>query len=62
MPKAKDVRDDFKPEVVEIRHPNGKTEKVAPAAADLLCRKAGCVDVKKEEALKKAAEKAAEEK
>lgn len=49
---------------VEIRHPDGNTEKVAPAAADLLCRKAGCVDVAKEAAEiaeKEAAEKAAKE-
>jgi hypothetical protein len=46
---------------VEIRHPNGDTEKVRPAAADILCRKAGCVDVAKEKAAKEAAEKAAAE-
>jgi len=31
---------------VEIKHPDGETERVAPAAADILCRKAGCVVVK----------------
>lgn len=44
--------------LVEIRHPDGKTEKVAPAAADILIRKAGCVDVAKEKAEKAAQEEA----
>lgn len=42
--------------LVEVRGKDGKTQKVAPAAADIMCRKGGFVDVAKEEAAKKAAE------
>ncbi|HUX58626.1 MAG TPA: hypothetical protein VMV77_16770 [Bacteroidales bacterium] len=66
MPKEnKEFDKDFKVVLVEIRYPDGKIDKVAPAAADLLCRKAGCVDVAKEAAeiaAKEAAEKEAAEK
>lgn len=63
----KDFNPNFKQVLVEIRHPGekGKVEKVSPAAADILCRKGGCVDVAKEAAELKAkeeAEKAAKEK
>ena len=61
MPK-KEVVEDFKEVLVEIRHPNGDKEKLAPAAADIMCRKGGCVDVAKEAAEKAAAEKEEEKK
>ena len=47
---------DFKEVLVKIRYPDDKEEDVSVHCADLLCRKAGCVDVVKE-----AAEKAAKE-
>ena len=61
MPKkTEEVVESVVDNSVEIRYPNGDLEKVAPAAADILCRKAGCVDVAKEAAelaAKEAAEK-----
>jgi hypothetical protein len=60
MPKAKEKVEPVEDVSVEIRYPDGKTDKVAPAAADLLCRKADCVDVAKEKA--EIAAKEAEEK
>lgn len=63
--KNKDFDKDFKEVFVKIRYPDGKEEDVSPHCADLLCRKADCVDVAKEAAdlkAKEAAEKAEKEK
>jgi len=63
MPPVKENKEydkDFKEVLVKVRNPEGKIEELAPAAADILCRKAGYVDVAKEAAAKKAAEEAAE--
>lgn len=60
MPKKEEV-EPFEEVLVEVRGPDGKTKKVAPAAADILCRKGGFVDVAKEKAEKEVAEKAAAE-
>lgn len=66
MPKKTETFDPVEPvepvadNSVEIRRPGGKIEKVAPAAADILCRKGGCVNVAKEKA-ELAAKEAAEE-
>ena len=62
MPPKKEDIEKVVDDSVEIRKPDGKTVKVAPAAADILCRKAGCVDVAKEAAEKAAAEKEEEKK
>lgn len=58
----KDFDKDFKEVLVEVRGKDGKTQKVAPAAADIMCRKGGFVDVVKETAELKAKEEAETEK
>ena len=62
MPKKTEEVEPVKDVSVEIRHANGETERVAPAAADILCRKEeGCVNVAEEKAKKAAADKLAKE-
>lgn len=56
----KEKNDESSVVLVEIRYPDGKIERLAPAAADILCRKANCIDVEKEK-VELAAQKAAEE-
>ena len=58
MPKKEEV-EPFEKVLVEVRGADGKTQKVAPAAADIMCRKGGFVDVAKEKAAEKAAAEAA---
>ena len=53
MPKKTDeVVEPFEEVLVEVRGEDGKTQKVAPAAADIMCRKGGFVNVAKEKAEK----------
>ena len=61
MPKKTEEVEPFEEVLVEVRGPDGKTQKVRPAAADIMCRKGGFVDVAKEKAEKEAAEKAEKE-
>ena len=63
MPKKEEV-EAFKDDLVEVRYPDNKIAEVRPAAADILCRKAGCVlesDYQAKIAAAKAAAKAAAE-
>lgn len=61
MPSKKEVVEPFEAPIHVVRSPEGKVEKLAPAAADILIRKAGYVDENEYQAALKA-KKAAEAK